>query len=98
MPREPVVIAYGVEAEVAQPVAGGARGGAHLGEAAAGGIEVERQTIGLVGLVGAGQPGVHGDHVLSGQVHERRGVLGQHVGDRPALLAARVTRLTQAGK
>ena len=63
------------EPEVAQPVAGGPRGGAHLGEAAARRIEVERQAIGLERLLGPGQPGVHRHHVLARQVHERRGVL-----------------------
>ena len=48
-------------------------------------VEVEDEAVGLARLVRAREPDVRRDHVLAGQVDERRRVVGQHLAQRPAL-------------
>ena len=99
MPREPVTIAKGTRPASRSRSPASRAAARTVGEARAGrGVEVEDQAVGLARLVGAREPDVRRDHVLAGEVDERRGVLGQDLGERAAPLGAPSTRAIQSGK
>ena len=82
-----MVIRYRAEPDLAEQVAGGPRRAAQDGEVTtARRVEVDHEQVGVVEVVGAGEPAVQLDHRLVGQVAQPLDVVDEQVVD----VAARV--------
>ena len=99
MPFEPVTCANGVKPELAQQLAGMARGAAHGAElAAGGGVEVDHHPVGLPQAVRAREPHVRRDRVLAHEVDERVLRRGRSVCVTVPSAFGTSTRFIQSGK